>query len=61
MKKRPLPTAIAEEPAPRRPAQKPDPLPPRDDEPDEAVRGRDRLIENERRPMDPGLFDSAHS
>lgn len=29
--------------------------------PDEAVPGRDRLIENERRPMNPGVSDSGHA
>jgi len=29
--------------------------------PDEAVAGRDRLSENERRPMDPGVSDSSHA
>lgn len=29
--------------------------------PDEAVKGRDRLSENEQRPMDPGVSDSANS
>ena len=39
------------------------PLPPEtlDETPDEAVKGRDRLRENEHRPMDPGVSDSAHS
>lgn len=29
--------------------------------PDEAAEGRDRLVENERRPMDPGVADSGHA
>jgi hypothetical protein len=29
--------------------------------PDEAVAGRDRLSENENRPMDPGVSDSSHA
>ena len=29
--------------------------------PDEAAAGRDRLSENERRPMDPGVSDSSHA
>ena len=34
---------------------------PLEETPDDAVAGRDRLRENERRPMDPGVSDSAHS
>lgn len=29
--------------------------------PDDGTPGRDRLIENERRPMDPGVSDSDHA
>lgn len=32
-----------------------------DQMPDEAAAGRDRLSENERRPMDPGVSDSGHA
>ena len=32
-----------------------------DETPDDAAKGRDRLIENEDRRMDPGVSDSAHS
>ncbi|MCC2655671.1 MAG: hypothetical protein K0Q76_779 [Panacagrimonas sp.] len=46
------------------------PRPPREDRgprssdqqaPDDAAAGRDRLIENERQPMDPGVTDSQNA
>lgn len=40
---------------PARPAERPP------ENPDGAVEGRDRLSENENKPMEPGIADSGHA
>ena len=51
--------AESQKPLPNEQKEGAEPAP--DNDPDNAVEGRDRLSENENQPMDPGVSDSSHS